>query len=148
MEKTLILIKPDAVHKGHIGEVIRRIEDTGLKLVGIKMIGLSNEILSDHYAHLTDKPFFPEIVKFMQASPVIAMVWEGEGSIVKMRDLAGVTDSTKADPGTIRGDLGTDIQYNLIHASDSPEASQDEVGRFFSESELYSYTREPEKFQA
>lgn len=146
MEHTLVLVKPDGVHKSLIGDVIARIEKIGLTLVGIKMLNLPLDLLKEHYAHLTDKPFFPDIVKFMQASPVVAMVWEGTGAVQKVRDLAGPTDSAKASPGTIRGDLGVNIQYNVVHASDSPEAAEAEVARFFTTSELIRYDKAPSQF--
>lgn len=137
MEKTLILLKPDCVTEGHCGEVVGRFEKAGFKIRGCKMIALSQELLQEHYAHVADKPFFPEIQKFMQSSPVIAMVWEGDSIIEKVRDMLGPTDSTKAPKGTIRGDLGKTVMVNVVHASDSPENAEIEVKRFFKPEELF-----------
>lgn len=137
MERTLILLKPDAVQKKFCGKVITRFEDAGLRIAGCKMMNLSSEILKEHYAHIADKPFYPEVEKFMQSSPVIAMVLEGDGVIAKMRDMLGVTDSTKAAPGTLRNEFGVDMMINVAHASDGPETAEKEVKRFFKEEELF-----------
>ncbi len=139
MEKTLVLLKPDCVSRALVGTVIKRIEESGLKIVGCKMIQLSAKILAEHYAHLADKPFFPRIVEFMGSTPVVALVFEGENAVQVLRDVCGATDSTKAGKGTIRGDLGKDIQENLIHASDSAQAAQVEITRFFSPNEIFAY---------
>lgn len=139
METTLILLKPDCVTKKNAGEVISRFERNGFKIKGCKMISLSSEILKEHYAHVASKPFFPEIEKFMQSSPVIALALEGEKVIEKVRTLLGPTDSRKAEKGTIRGDLGTDMMTNVVHASDSPEAAAAEIKRFFKSDEIFSY---------
>ena len=138
-ERSLILLKPDTVKKSKCGEVIRRFEEAGFQIRGCKMMTLSDEKLADHYSHVADKPFFPEIVAFMQSSPVIAMVLEGEGAIDKIRDMLGPTNSKEAAPGTIRGDLGQDMMVNVCHASDSPENGEIEVARFFSEDEIFDY---------
>ncbi|MBI5635687.1 nucleoside-diphosphate kinase [Candidatus Micrarchaeota archaeon] len=141
MEKTLVLLKPDCVSRSLVGEVVKRIEATGLKIIGCKMIRLDGKILAEHYAHLSDKPFFPRITEFMKSTPVVALVFEGEDAVQKLRDECGVTDSTKAEKGTIRGDLGKDIQENLVHASDSVEAAQIEIRRFFKNSEIFEYEK-------
>ncbi len=138
-QTSLILLKPDTVSKGRCGEVMKRFEDAGFKIRGAKMMKLSNEILAEHYAHLADKPFFPTIVEFMQSAPVIAVALEGEDAISRVRDLLGPTDSTKAEKGTIRGDLGEDMMINCAHASDSPESAAAELKRFFNEGELLDY---------
>lgn len=138
-ETTLILLKPDCVTKMLCGEVIKRFEAEGFKIRGAKMMELSNELLQEHYAHIADKSFFPGVIEFMTSSPIIAIALEGEDVIQRVRDLLGPTDSTKADPGTIRGDLGVDTQNNVCHASDSPESASVELERFFSEGELFSY---------
>jgi len=138
-ETTLILLKPDCVKKMQCGEVIKRFEAEGFKIRGTKMLEMSNELLQEHYAHLADQPVFPGIIDFMTSSPVIAMALEGEDVISRARDLLGPTDSTKADPGTIRGDLGVNMQKNVCHASDSPESAAVELQRFFSEGEIFSY---------
>ena len=139
MQRTLILLKPDAVEKKICGKVISRFEDAGLTIRGCKMIQLSSDILRDHYAHIADKPFYPEVETFMSSKPVIAMVLEGDNVIDKIRDMLGVTNSKEAAPGTIRNEHGEDMMINVAHASDGLEAAEKEVARFFSEDELYDY---------
>lgn len=137
-ETTLVLCKPDCVTKNLVGDVLTRFAQQGLRLRGIKMMSLSDALLKEHYAHIADRPFFPEIVSFMQSSPVVAVALEGESAITRVRDLLGPTDSRKADPGTIRGDLGVDQMVNVCHASDSPEAAAAELQRFFRDGELFA----------
>jgi nucleoside-diphosphate kinase len=144
MERTLILLKPDAVMNRVCGQVIDRFEDAGFIIRGCKMMELSSEILREHYAHIADKPFYPEVETFMQSAPVIALVLEGEDIIAKMREMLGVTDSKEAAPGTIRAQLGSkdganSKMKNIAHASDSPEAAEKEVKRFFKDEELFAY---------
>ncbi len=139
LETTLILLKPDCVTKSLCGEVVKRFEAEGFKIRGTKMIKMSDALLNEHYAHISDKPFFPSVVEFMTSSPIIVMALEGEDVIGRVRDLLGPTDSTKADAGTIRGDLGVDTQNNVCHASDSQESAEVELKRFFNEGELFSY---------
>jgi nucleoside-diphosphate kinase len=139
MEKTLILLKPDCVKNNHCGEVIQRFEQAGFKIRGSKMIALSDAILKEHYAHVAHLPFFPDIQKFMQSSPVIALVLEGDQIISKVRDMLGPTDSTQAAKGTIRGDLGTNKMMNVVHASDSPENAALEIKRFFANGEVFAF---------
>ena len=136
MEKTVVLLKPDCVQKGLMGEVLKRFEAQGFRVVGCKMMQLDDAILKDHYAHLVELPFFPEILGFMQSSPIMALALEGEGIIQKVRDFIGPTDSTKAEKGTVRGDLGEDKMRNVVHASDSNESAQAELSRFFRPGEL------------
>ena len=136
MEKTVILLKPDCVQKGLMGEVLKRFEAQGFRVAGCKMMQLDAAILKDHYAHLVELPFFPEILGFMQSSPIMALALEGEGIIQKVRDFIGPTDSTKAEKGTVRGDLGEDKMRNVVHASDSIESAQAELSRFFRPGEL------------
>jgi len=136
MEKTVVLLKPDCVQKGLMGEVLKRFEAQGFRVVGCKMMQLDDAILKDHYAHLVELPFFPEILGFMQSSPIMALALEGEGIIQKVRDFIGPTDSTKAEKGTVRGDLGEDKMRNVVHASDSSESAQTELSRFFRPGEL------------
>lgn len=138
-ERSLILLKPDTVTKKNCGEVIQRFEKAGFTIRGCKMMSLSDEILAEHYSHVADKPFFPEIVGFMQSSPVIAMVLEGDDAVSKIRDMLGPTNSEEAPAGTIRGDLGDNMMINVCHASDSPENGEIEVNRFFSEPEIFTY---------
>lgn len=137
--KTLILLKPDAVEKGICGKVITRLEEAGFKIRGCKMIHLDEKLLRDHYAHIAEKPFYPEVEEFMKSVPVIALVLEGDDIIAKVRDMLGVTDSRKAAPGTLRAEFGVDQMVNVAHASDSPEAAEKEVARFFKKEELFHY---------
>ena len=138
-ETTLILFKTDCVQKKLVGEVLQRFEKEGFTVRGIKMMELSSDLLTEHYAHVADKPFFPEIVAFMQASPVIALALEGDDVVARVRDLLGPTDSTKAAAGTIRGDFGVDMMTNVCHASDSVENAGVELKRFFADGEIFSY---------
>ncbi|GAA5483278.1 nucleoside-diphosphate kinase [Haloferula sargassicola] len=141
IETTLILFKPDAVAKNLVGTVLSRFEKEGFKIRGLKMMKLSDEILAEHYSHIADKPFFPDVRGFMQETPVIALALEGDDVISKVRDLLGPTDSKTADAGTIRGDFGdkeSDSKMrNVCHASDGPEAAQAEIKRFFAEGEIF-----------
>ncbi len=139
MERTLILIKPDAIARGLAGVVLGRFEQKGLKIAGMKMIQLTDALLKEHYSHLADKPFFPTIAEFMSRTPVIALCLEGLEAVEVCRKLCGVTNSRKAEPGTIRGDLGMSMQANLVHASDSVETAKAEVARFFKPEELFAY---------
>jgi nucleoside-diphosphate kinase len=139
MERTLILLKPDAVDKGFTGKVISRFEAAGLRIRGCKMLHLSPKVLREHYAHIAEKPFYPEVEDFMGSKPVIALVLEGPDVVAKIRDMLGVTDSRKAAPGTIRKEFGVDQMVNVAHASDSTETAVKEIHRFFSEDELFDY---------
>lgn len=136
-ETTLILFKPDCVSKNLCGEVLKRFEHEGFRVRGIKMMRLHDELLAEHYAHIADRPFFPEIVAFMKSTPVIALALAGDNVIARVRDLLGPTDSRKAEKGTIRGDLGVDQMVNVCHASDGPETAAAELKRFFREGELF-----------
>jgi len=131
MQRSLILLKPDCVENSHIGEVISRFENASYSIIGSKVVQLDDALLAEHYAHVSDLPFFPEIAAFMSSCPVLALVLEGEDVIQGVRDLFGPTDSTIAPKGTIRGDLGTDRMRNIVHASDSPESALAEINRFF-----------------
>jgi nucleoside-diphosphate kinase len=141
-ETSLILFKPDAIEKNLTGTVLARFQEQGFKIRGIKMMRLNDEILADHYSHIADKPFFPSVRSFMQETPVIALALEGENVISRVRDLLGPTDSMVAEAGTIRGDFGfkdADAKMrNVCHASDSVEAAQAELKRFFKDDELFS----------
>jgi nucleoside-diphosphate kinase len=139
LETTLILFKPDAIEKQLTGKVLARFEDAGFVIRGIKMMNLDDTLLREHYSHIADKPFFPEIVEFMSKTPVVALALEGEDVIAKVRDLLGPTDSKAAAPGTIRGDFGEDKMVNVCHASDSTEAAAAELKRFFKDGEVFSY---------
>jgi nucleoside-diphosphate kinase len=138
-QQTFILLKPDAVEKKICGKVIARFEEAGFHIRGIKMIELSPELLREHYAHIADKPFYPEVEKFMSSVPVIGLVLEGDDVIAKVRDMLGVTDSRKAAAGTIRAEMGVDQMVNVAHASDGEDAARAEVKRFFKDSELFEY---------
>jgi nucleoside-diphosphate kinase len=137
MQRTLIILKPDCMQKRLAGEVLRRFEQAGFSLVGCKMARLSSAILREHYAHVATKPFYPEIEEFMKSSPVIIVALEGDGIVAKVRDLLGPTDSRKAAKGTIRGDFGTDVMKNMVHASDSDENAKVELQRFFKADEVF-----------
>lgn len=141
MERTLVLVKPDAVQRGLIGEIISRFERKGLKLVGLKMMQAGDGLLNDHYAHISDKPFFSGLKDYMQSSPIQAMVWEGKEVVDSVRLLVGPTNARQAAAGTIRGDYGMSPQNNLIHASDSNENAKVEVERFFKPDELFTYDK-------
>ncbi len=141
MERTLVLVKPDGVQRGLIGEIIGRFERKGLKLVGLKMLQAGDKLLNDHYAHHADKPFFANLKQYMQGSPLAAMVWEGAEAVEAVRLLVGPTNARKAPAGTIRGDLALSPQKNLIHASDSSANAKTEVARFFELSELFDYDK-------
>ncbi len=142
-ETTLILFKPDTVSKNITGTVLARFQAAGFLIRGIKMMHLSDEILAEHYSHIADKPFFPSVRTFMQETPVIALALEGENVIAAVRDLLGPTDSMVAAAGTVRGDFGfkdADAKMrNVCHASDSVEAAQAELKRFFKEDEIFTY---------
>ena len=133
MEETLIILKPDCMEKRVAGEVISRFEKADFEIVAAKVMQLDGPILREHYAHVADKPFFPEIEAFMSSRPVMPMILRGENAIAKVRDLLGPTNSKEAAPGTIRGDLGTDMMKNVAHASDGPETAAAEKKRFFPE---------------
>ena len=136
MDRTLVLCKPDCMEKNLAGEVIRRFEAAGLQLSAAKMLRLTGPLLTEHYSHLADRPFFPEIVAFMSSRPVLALILTGPGAVLKVRDLLGPTDSKKAPQGTLRGDLGTNSMLNVCHASDSVENAEIEVRRFFRADEI------------
>jgi nucleoside-diphosphate kinase len=133
MEETLIILKPDCMEKRIAGEVITRFENAGFDIVASKVMQLDGLILREHYAHVADLPFFPEIEAFMSSRTVMPMILRGDDVITKVRTLLGPTNSKEAPKGTIRGDLGTDMMRNVVHASDSPEAAAAEKARFFPE---------------
>lgn len=139
MEKTLILIKPNAVQRGLIGEIITRLERKGLHLSGLKMMQLDDTILNEHYAHLSERPFFGILKNSMMVTPVVAICVEGLDAVETVRLMVGATNARKALPGTIRGDLSMSGEQNVIHASDSVENAQIEVARFFNEDEIFEY---------
>ncbi len=146
VERTLVLAKPDAMVRGYLGEIIRRMEAKGLKLAGLKMVWVDEEMANKHYAAHVGKPFFKGLVEYITALPVVAMVWEGPNAIGVVRATMGATDPSKAGPGTIRGDLGLDISNNLVHGSDGPESAVKEISLFFREEELYTWSRPQERY--
>ncbi len=140
-EKVLIIMKPDAIQRNLVGEIISRFERKGLKINGLKMLSLEDVLLEDHYKHIKDKPFFAGIKSYMKSAPVVVMALSGIGAVDAVRIIVGPTKAYEAPAGTIRGDLAMSIQSNVVHASDSVENGIDEVNRFFSEEELYSYKK-------
>jgi nucleoside-diphosphate kinase len=140
-EKTIVLIKPDAIQRGLMGQIISRFEVKGLKLVGMKMMPLDEALLREHYAHIADKPFFADLAKFMQSTPVIAMCWEGLEVVDAVRRITGITKARQAEAGSIRGDFAMSVSCNVIHASDEVENAKKEVKRFFHEDELHDYKK-------
>ena len=139
IQQTVVLIKPDGLQRGLVGEIMSRFEKKGLKLVGLKMMKLTDEVLEQWYAHHKDKPFFPKLKGFMKWTPIVAMLWEGNEAINVVRKLVGVTAGYEAEAGSIRGDFGISHQQNLIHASDSEEGAEKEKGLIFSEDEVFKY---------
>ena len=131
MEKTLIIIKPDAIEAKCVGKIIDIFETQKFDIIQTEMMSLSDDMLNDHYSHLTDKPFFSEIVEFMQSLPVIVITLQGENAVTRVRDLVGVTDPSEADDETIRKQFGTSVMKNVVHASDSVENAEAEIERFF-----------------
>ncbi|MBI2856154.1 MAG: nucleoside-diphosphate kinase [Chloroflexi bacterium] len=145
-EQTLVLVKPDAVQRGLAGAVLSRLESRGLKLVAMKMLQVSEDLASRHYAAHQGKPFYDGLVSFITSSPIVALVVEGPRAVEAVRSTMGATDPLQAQPGTIRGDWGVDIQHNLIHGSDSPESAATEIGLFFSPEEILSYQRDMDRW--
>ncbi len=138
-ERTLLLIKPDGIQRRLAGRLITRIEDKGLKLVGMKMLQVTQELSREHYAEHVEKPFYPLLEEFITSGPVIAMVAEGPEAISVMRNMMGSTNGREAAPGTIRGDFGLSRQTNLMHGSDGPEAAKREIDIYFKPQELLDY---------
>lgn len=139
MEKTLVILKPSCVQRALIGEVISRFEKKGLRLSGMKMMQLNNDILDVHYAHLKDKPFFQRVKNSMKASPVVVQCWSGKDAAKVVRNIIGITNGRNAAAGTIRGDFSMSFQENIVHASDSAESAELELPRFFADEEIYDY---------
>jgi nucleoside-diphosphate kinase len=137
IERSLVLIKPDAMERGLTGEIIKRIEEAGLTLIGIKMLKMDAALAEKHYAPHKDKPFFKSLTSYISSAPVVAAVFEGEGAVDLIRKIMGATDPAKAAEGTIRGDLGIDIEHNSIHGSDSVETAKKEIELFFKKDELF-----------
>jgi nucleoside-diphosphate kinase len=140
-EKSLIIIKPDSIQRNLVGEIISRLERKGLKIIGLKMLSMKDTLLEEHYAHIKDKPFFPGTRDFMKSCPNIVLAIEGINAVSAIRLLVGPTKGWEANAGTIRGDFSLSTQSNIVHASDSIEAGELEVSRFFQEDELFSYQK-------
>jgi len=140
-ERTLIIIKPDALQRNLLGEIIARFERKGLKIIGLKMISMDDVLLEKHYSHHKNKPFFKSLKKYMESSPVIMMVLEGLEVVNAVRLITGITKGREADAGTIRGDFAMSSQCNIIHASDSSDNAEKEIYRFFNNDELFNYTK-------
>jgi len=135
MERSFVMVKPDGVQRGLVGEVISRFERRGLKLVAAKLMTVSRELAEQHYAELKDKPFFPGLIEFITSGPVMAMVWEGPNAIATIRKTMGATNPANAEPGTIRADFACDVSYNVVHGSDGPENAAREIKLWFGEVE-------------
>ncbi len=142
LERTLIIVKPDALQRNLLGRIITRFEEKGLKIAGIKMMQLSDEILDEHYSHHKDKPFFDDLKGFMKSSPVVLMVLEGVDVIETVRLIVGPTNAREAQAGSIRGDFSMSKSNNIVHASDSLDTAQVEIKRFFTEEELFDYRKD------
>lgn len=141
MERSVVLVKPDGLQRGLVGEIIHRFERKGLKLVGIKMLRLDDPILEEWYSHHKDKPFFESLRIYMKSSPVVAMLWEGLEAVEAVRNLIGITKAREAEVGSIRGDFAMSQQYNLIHASETKEIAQKEEELIFEPSEIFEYPK-------
>jgi len=142
MERSLVLIKPDAIQRGMVGEIISRLEKKGLKIVAMKMLHMDKNLAQRHYAIHKGKAFFDDLVNFITSSPIIAIVFQGKNAVEIIRQMMGGTDPAKAYSGTIRGDFGIDIGHNLVHGSDSLENASKEIDLFFSTEEIFNYDRE------
>jgi len=137
MERTLSIVKPDGVQKNLIGEVIRRFENAGLRIVGLKMLRLTKDMAKGFYIVHKDKPFYESLTDFMSSGPVVVMVVEGDNAISKVREIMGATNPKNAAPGTIRHEFASDVEHNIVHGSDSPESARFEINYFFSEVEIF-----------
>ena len=142
LQRSVVLVKPDALQRGLVGEIISRFERKGLKLLGLKMMILDDKLLDTWYVHHKDKPFFANLKNFMTAAPVVAMLWEGQECISAVRKLAGVTKGFEAEGGSIRGDFSISSQHNIIHASDSPETAKKEQELIFELQEIFDYKKD------
>jgi len=139
MERSLVLIKPDAMQRRLAGIIISRLEEQGLKLVALRMLHMDRALAEQHYAIHADKPFFEDLIKYITSTPIIASVFEGDGAVEAIRKIMGATDPAQAEPGTIRGDFGLDIQRNAVHGSDSIETAEKEIKLFFAGKEIFDY---------
>lgn len=146
MERTFLMLKPDAVQRGLIGEIISRFEKKGFKLVAMKMLQVDRALAEEHYKEHRGKPFFEPTVQYIMSSPVVAMVWEGKNVVALARQMMGATNPANADPGSIRGSYGVDISRNVIHGSDSVESAEREIALYFTPQEIISYTKAGEEW--
>ena len=145
-QQTLVFLKPDSLQRGLAGQIISRLEQTGLKIVAMKMLQVDKDLAHRHYGIQQGKPFFDSLVRFITSSPIIAMVLDGPQAVDKVRRMMGETDPAKSAPGSIRGDLGVDIERNLIHGSDAEETAKTEIALYFSPQEILSYPRDYERW--
>ena len=145
-ERTYIMIKPDGVHRGLVGAIVQRFENRGYKLVALKMVSPTRELLEEHYADLKTKKFFPSLIEYMLMGPVVAMVWQGLGAVVTGRKILGATNPLDSQPGTIRGDFCIDTGRNVCHGSDSVESANNEIALWFTTEEVQSWAKVDEKF--
>ena len=146
-ERTFVMVKPDGVQRGLVGEIVGRLEDRGLKMVGGKLMQIDRDLAEEHYGEHEDKPFFDDLVGFITSGPVMAMVWEGQDAVQQVRTMMGETDPAESAPGTIRGDFGLDLGRNVIHGSDTePGSNEREIDLFFDEAELIDYERVDEQW--
>lgn len=141
MERTVVLVKPDGVQRGLVGEIIHRFERKGLHLIALKMVSMRDETLNEWYVHHKDKSFFGDLKGYMMSYPVVAMLWEGSDAATTVRTMIGITKAREAAPGTIRGDFAMSQQYNLIHASESKEAAEKEQALLFDEAEIFAWDK-------
>ncbi|MFC7442127.1 nucleoside-diphosphate kinase [Laceyella putida] len=141
MEKTFIMVKPDGVQRGLIGEIVSRFEKKGFQLVGAKLMTVSRELAEEHYAEHKEKPFFGELVEFITSGPVFAMVWQGNNVIATARQMMGKTNPADALPGTIRGDFGVNVSMNIVHGSDSPTSAEREIALWFNQEDVSEYEK-------
>ena len=142
MERSLVLIKPDAMERGLAGTIIARLEEQGLKIVALKMLHMDKALAEQHYAIHADKPFFNGLVNYISSAPIIAIIFEGEKAVEVIRNAMGSTDPAEAEAGTIRGDFGLDIEHNTVHGSDSIETAEKEIKLFFAENEIFEYQKD------
>ncbi len=145
-QKTLVLLKPDALQRDLLGQIVNRFERKGMKIVGMKFIRLDNNLLDEHYSHLSDKPFFDSLKAFMMQTPVVGMVLEGHEAVTEVRKIVGSTNPREADAGTIRADYSMNVPSNLIHASDSEETAAAELERFFLPEEIFDYEKITDRY--
>jgi nucleoside-diphosphate kinase len=141
MEQTLVLVKPDGVQRGLVGEVVSRLERRGLKLAAMKLMQVDEALARQHYGEHVERPFFPGLVSFITSGPIVAMVWEADNAVSLVRQTMGATDPVNSAPGTVRGDLGINIGRNIVHGSDSPESARREIDLFFAPAEILAYCR-------